>query len=548
MSDFFFGPAFPAPGGGSISSSGETGEAGGQTRTYSELDFAAYDHIWWGLSGIGAAMDGAIDMASETFSLTSISGDGLIAIWSGTTSVSGAGYSGLVYEQLTVAINLGLSGSVSWSSATPLAFPAGSPAAVAELSALAGQLVVNLAFSASTTGAEGSYIPFFDFYENAHSFVASQEVRSSSERFITQIANQLPAGISGTISTDEDVSRPFTLSDFGFLDGNSRDSLKSVRIDTIPASGALTLNSENVAVGDEISATDIANGFLAFTPAGNACGLAYASFDFSVFDSLEFSISPATLTIDVTPVNDSPTEINLSASSLDENNLPTASVATLAAASPDAAGEFTFKLVSGEGSTDNAAFTISGDQLQINAVADFETKSNYDIRLRVTGLGDLWFETVKTITVNDLNEAPAAVTLSAFSLDENNAAGATVATLQAVDPDAGDSFTFVLFSDDGPDDNAAFTVSGDQLQIIVVADFETKSSYDIRLRVTDEGGMWFETIKTITVIDANDAPVDIQLSAFSLDENNAAGVSVATLTANDPGSVLNFTFVLVSVD
>jgi hypothetical protein len=61
--------------------------------------------------------------------------------------------------------------------------------------------------------------------------------------------------------------------------------------------------------------------------------------------------------------------------------VPTASggtsVATLSATDADAGDTFTYTLVNGTGSTDNASFTISGNSLRTAAVFDFETKSSY---------------------------------------------------------------------------------------------------------------------------------------------------------------------------
>jgi hypothetical protein len=50
---------------------------------------------------------------------------------------------------------------------------------------------------------------------------------------------------------------------------------------------------------------------------------------------------------------------------------------------------------------------------------------------------------------------------------------------------------------DGSSDNAAFTIEGDQLKIVASPDFEAKSSYAIRLRTTDQGGLNFDRQVTL---------------------------------------------------
>ncbi|MEJ5995584.1 MBG domain-containing protein, partial [Pedobacter sp. Du54] len=67
---------------------------------------------------------------------------------------------------------------------------------------------------------------------------------------------------------------------------------------------------------------------------------------------------------------------------------------------------FTYSLVSGNGSTDNALFNISGNFVRVAALLDYETKANYSIRVRSIDQNGLSFEKVFTITLIDVNEAP----------------------------------------------------------------------------------------------------------------------------------------------
>ena len=107
-----------------------------------------------------------------------------------------------------------------------------------------------------------------------------------------------------------------------------------------------------------------------------------------------------------TQINQAPTALNLSANSFNENIATESAVTTLSSLDPDVSETFTYSLVSGTGSTDNAAFSISGDQLKINTSPDFEIKSSYTIRLRTTDQGGLSFEREATFSVGDVNETP----------------------------------------------------------------------------------------------------------------------------------------------
>ncbi|MBO1351541.1 MAG: SBBP repeat-containing protein, partial [Hormoscilla sp. GUM202] len=58
---------------------------------------------------------------------------------------------------------------------------------------------------------------------------------------------------------------------------------------------------------------------------------------------------------------------------------------------------------------------------------------------------------------------------------------------------------------------AAFTILGDQLQIKSSPDFETQSSYSIRVR-TEDGGLSYSENFTININDVNENPTDLNLS------------------------------------
>ncbi len=202
--------------------------------------------------------------------------------------------------------------------------------------------------------------------------------------------------------------------------------------------------------------------------------------------------------------NTAPTGITLAPTTVVENAASGTTVGTLSATDADTGDTFTYTLVSGTGSTDNASFSISGATLRTAAVFDFETKSSYSVRVRVTDAGGLTFERALTITVTNVNEAPTAVALSANTVAENAASGTTIGTLSATDIDANDTFTYALVSGEGSTDNASFSISGTTLSTAAVFDFETKSSYSVRVRVTDAGGLTFERVLTITVTDVNE--------------------------------------------
>jgi hypothetical protein len=221
-------------------------------------------------------------------------------------------------------------------------------------------------------------------------------------------------------------------------------------------------------------------------------------------------------TINVTNVNEAPTLVTLGNTSFPEN-FASAVVGALSATDLDAGTVFTFSLVAGTGSTDNASFTIAGSNLQFSGTANFEAKSSYSVRVRASDNGSpaLFVEQAFPITVTNVNEAPTSLALSANTVDEGNAIDFVVGTLTSADPDAGDTSTFSLVSGAGSTDNGSFNLSGNSLRLGVVTDFETKSSYQVRVRVADVGGLSFEQAFTITVNDLPESAVVINVAGSS---------------------------------
>jgi hypothetical protein len=102
-----------------------------------------------------------------------------------------------------------------------------------------------------------------------------------------------------------------------------------------------------------------------------------------------------------------------------ENHPAGTAVGTLSTTDPDAGGTFTYTLVSGDGSTDNASFKIVGSQLQTNTSFDYETKNRCSIRVRSTDAGGLSVERSFTITVTNVNEAPTVTMPASFTVVED---------------------------------------------------------------------------------------------------------------------------------
>ncbi|MBO1351451.1 MAG: hypothetical protein EBE86_030645 [Hormoscilla sp. GUM202] len=131
--------------------------------------------------------------------------------------------------------------------------------------------------------------------------------------------------------------------------------------------------------------------------------------------------------------NAAPTDLNLDNNSINENSVANTVVGTFSTTDPDTGDTFTYQLVAGTGDADNAAFTIVGDQLQINSSPDFETKSSYSIRVQTTDAGGLSYSENFTININDVNEASTITGTSQNDILRGTASGETIQGLAGND-------------------------------------------------------------------------------------------------------------------
>ncbi len=198
----------------------------------------------------------------------------------------------------------------------------------------------------------------------------------------------------------------------------------------------------------------------------------------------------------VTTPNSAPTALGLSPQNVNENTAGGTAIGNFSTTDADAGNTHTYTLVAGTGSTDNAAFSISGNQLVISSAPNFEVKPSYAIRARTTDQGGLTFEQTFTITVTNVNEAPA-ISAQTRSIAENSANGTAVgAALTATDPDAGTTLTYSITA--GNTGGAFSFGTGGQLQVANMAalDFETTPTFTLTVQVSDGS---LTTSNTVTV-------------------------------------------------
>jgi len=174
-------------------------------------------------------------------------------------------------------------------------------------------------------------------------------------------------------------------------------------------------------------------------------------------------------TLTVTAVNNPPTDISLSKSSVNENQPIGFLVGALTTVDPDAADTHTFSLACATPGMDDGSFKIVGNNLRTALVFDYEKKNSYAVCVRADdGHGGI-FDKSFAITVNNLIEKIMRVIRSTDAEDgwilesgENTLVGGTMnsdATLRVGDDANRKQYRSILSFATGPalPDNAVLT-------------------------------------------------------------------------------------------
>ena len=177
-----------------------------------------------------------------------------------------------------------------------------------------------------------------------------------------------------------------------------------------------------------------------------------------------------TFTIVVANVNEAPTDAKLLSADgqeianpdgtekiglgIQENSPSGAVVGTVAGVDPDVGTVFTYSLTDNAGGrftidARTGVVTVATDLVGGHASLDFEQSKTHKITVQVTDQGGL--STTKTFTINvlDVNEGPTDELLSNNLVAVDASGGTVIGTVQAIDPDAGEFFTYSLVDSAG---------------------------------------------------------------------------------------------------
>ena len=324
-------------------------------------------------------------------------------------------------------------------------------------------------------------------------------------------------------------------------------------VNEAPANLALSANTvaEDAAIGTKVgtlSATDVdANDELTYSIIENDNFkvegdklVTKTTFDFETETSYNIAATATDkaglkiekeLFVTITNVNEAPTSLSLSNNVIAENSAIGTEVGTLSTADVDQGDEFTYII------TDNENFTVNDDKLVTKSTFDFETDAtSYKVTIESTDKAGLKVDKEFTITIENVNEAPTALALSANKIAENATVGTEIGTLSSAEVDANDVITYTV-------NNSKFKVEGDKLVTNSEFDFESEESYQVEITATDIDGLDVKKEFTITIENVNEAPTTLAISSSQIAENSIVGTEVGTISATDADAndVLTYT-------
>ena len=353
----------------------------------------------------------------------------------------------------------------------------------------------------------------------------------------------------------------FSVSKNGVISQSPMSSYE-VKIVSVPDKGTLKNGTKTLSAGKTISSSDITSGKLTFASAPNEFGdsaatkaFNYTSFTFKIVDAFgDTSKSTYTMNIQVLPVNDKPlfdkskVQSGKLTVSIPENSLVNTGLTTVTAqdsvdSNRDSKNSLTYKLVNVSGSP-SSVFQVNSKTGAITvkaATLDYEKQKTYEMKIVVTDNGvpgnrsDKLTDTILVhVDVTDVNEPPVIEQEDyEFNVDENSAAGTFVGEIKVTDEDTNDNLTLSILGSSIP--FSVKSVDSRKFNLVVAQgaslDFETKSSYTFKVRVTD--GEKSDTSNVVVKInDVNEKPVIID-TTFYVDENSPRGTTVGTVKVKD---------------
>ncbi|GIR41867.1 MAG: hypothetical protein CM15mP52_0970 [Candidatus Neomarinimicrobiota bacterium] len=190
-----------------------------------------------------------------------------------------------------------------------------------------------------------------------------------------------------------------------------------------------------------------------YTPNADVSGV--DKFDYKVDNGLE--TGTAQVRVNINPVNDPPTGLSLSESSIKENAAAGTLIGKLKVEDVDPDDKFKF----GIAKDNRADFSLDGSNLLTKRPFDYEEEKSFTVAVQVTDSGGEKIVDNVTVTVKNENEKPVLVSPKEATFNHPENAGKIVARISVEDPDENQSSVKFKLTKSEDKDHFKITRAGD---------------------------------------------------------------------------------------
>ena len=190
-----------------------------------------------------------------------------------------------------------------------------------------------------------------------------------------------------------------------------------------------------------------------YTPNADVSGV--DKFDYKVDNGLE--TGTAQVRVNINPVNDPPTGLSLSESSIKENAAAGTLIGKLKVEDADPDDKFKF----GIAKDNRADFSLDGSNLLTKRPFDYEEEKSFTVAVQVTDSGGEKIVDNVTVTVENENEKPVLVSPKEATFNHPENAGKIVARINVKDPDENQSSVKFKLTKSEDKDHFKITRAGD---------------------------------------------------------------------------------------
>ncbi|MDO6964582.1 Ig-like domain-containing protein [Rhizobium alvei] len=370
----------------------------------------------------------------------------------------------------------------------------------------------------SLSGGQFQYTAATDFYgtDTVTVTVTDQSGASATTTYSVIVSNEwdAPFGSDKTVTIAEDSSHTLAVDDFGFSDskdaGSQVNQFDAAIISAVSGDGELWLGDVELDLSGgpvTVSKADIEAGKLVWKPSSNATGEAHITFNVKddadpLVQENTTSADANTLTINVTAVNDAP---KLTSANADAEIRAGESLSLKIGDThfTDVEGDDLAYAIKVNGKTMPSWMTFNTATGALKVKPGSQNVGDYEITVTASD-GTAKARDTFELTVLYPATSGDSIALSNRAIAENSKAGAVIGALSGKDGDGHDFASFEL----GNNPDKMFRIVDGDLVVNKGAkfDFETKSTYAVKILATDDDGITVHRTFTITVKDVREDP------------------------------------------